>query len=163
MLDESAKIIKSVAEQNGGTSFEYAATEEEGEKLWEARKNAFWAALAMYPGAKVILTDVWYVTAETNAQSIDPFHVDLSSSVPMSRLPDLINDVTKDFEAMGLSAPVIGHVGDGNFHSCFAYYNEEERVKAESANNKLVQRALALDGTCMCFDWDCQYPERRAH
>ena len=73
MLDESAKIIKLVAEQNGGTNFEYAATEEEGEKLWEARKNAFYAALAMYPGAKLILTDVWCVTADTSARSFHPF------------------------------------------------------------------------------------------
>lgn len=59
MLEESARIVKLVAEKNGGTSFEFAATEAEGEKLWEARKNAMLAGFAMFPGAKAIATDVW--------------------------------------------------------------------------------------------------------
>ena len=49
---------------------------------------------------------------------------------------------------MGLTVPMIGHVGDGNFHSMYTYYNDEQKAKAEAAYDKLVKRALELDGTC---------------
>ena len=61
MLEESARIVKEVSEKNGGTGFEYAATQAEADTLWEARKNAALAGFAMFPGAKAFATDVWCV------------------------------------------------------------------------------------------------------
>ena len=68
--------------------------------------------------------------------------------MPVSRLPDLVRDAKKDAEDAGLTVPILGHVGDGNFHSLFVYYNDEERAVCERVYNLLIERALALDGTC---------------
>lgn len=70
--------------------------------------------------------------------------------MPMSRLPDLIRDAKKDYEEAGMVVPILGHVGDGNFHSMLTYYNDEEQERAEKVYKKLIERALALDGTCEC-------------
>lgn len=70
-------------------------------------------------------------------------------SVPISRLPDLIQETKEDYENLGLEGIVGGHIGDGNFHSMMVYRSQEEHEKVDEACKRLVYRAIALDGTCM--------------
>ncbi|KAI0344008.1 hypothetical protein BDW22DRAFT_1119218 [Trametopsis cervina] len=127
MLEETARILKEVTAKHGGTNFEYASSEEEAEGLWDMRKNALYAGLKLLPGLGHVYTDV---------------------CVPMSRLPDLIRDTREDYAEMKLEGLVGGHIGDGNFHSMLVYRSQEERERVDAACVRLVQRALALDGTC---------------
>ncbi|EKM60643.1 uncharacterized protein PHACADRAFT_155739 [Phanerochaete carnosa HHB-10118-sp] len=144
-IEESARILRAVAEKHGGTNFEFAATDAQAEELWLARKNALHAGFVMFPGAKAIGTDI---------------------CVPVSRLPDLVAASKKDFDAAGLPVPIIGHVGDGlslptfrkqaaptdfctgNLHAIIYHYNDEEEKIAQGLVAKLVKHALDLDGTC---------------
>ncbi|KAI0700461.1 FAD-linked oxidase-like protein [Cytidiella melzeri] len=127
MLSETARVVREVATAHGGTGFEYAADEREAEGVWEVRKNAMNACAGMFPGKGWVVTDV---------------------CVPVSRLPDLVRDTKKDFDEAGLEGIVGGHIGDGNFHSMMVYRSEEERERLDEACARLVQRAIALDGTC---------------
>lgn len=73
---------------------------------------------------------------------------ELIHSVPISRLPDLVRDTKKDFDENGIISPIIGHVGDGNFHCMFTFRNDSELEVVNAASARLVKRALELDGTC---------------
>ncbi|KAI0769805.1 FAD-linked oxidase-like protein [Fomes fomentarius] len=126
-LQESADIVRKITEKYGGTNFMFAKNEKEAHDLWTDRKNAVYSGLAMLPGAKAWGTDV---------------------CVPVSRLPDLIYDTKKDLAEHGLVSTIVGHVGDGNFHSLLLYRNEEEKALTQEVAKRLVRRAIALDGTC---------------
>jgi len=117
------------AAENGGADFAYAAEPEARSKLWQARHDAAWAAKAMKPGAEIWATDV---------------------CVPISRLAECILETKKDIVAEGMLAPIVGHVGDGNFHVSFVLdpNDPEDQRKASAINDRMVARALALDGTC---------------
>ena len=126
---EQAETVGEIAGENGGGGFRWTAKTEERNKLWQARHDAYYAALAMRPGAKGWPTDV---------------------CVPISRLADCILETKRDIEASGLLAPIVGHVGDGNFHLSFIIDPEDkaEMGKAEEVNEVMVNRALAMGGTC---------------
>lgn len=112
-----------------GAELEWADAPEERSRLWRARHDAYWAAMALRPGARMMTTDV---------------------CVPISRLTECITATRADFDARGLVAPILGHVGDGNFHSFILYDGADEREvrSAREANDALVARALAMGGTC---------------
>jgi D-lactate dehydrogenase (cytochrome) len=97
--------------------------------MWRARYNAYFAAKAWHPGTEAWVTDV---------------------CVPISRLAECITETEKDFAASFLPALIIGHVGDGNFHVQIPLYpaNAQDIAEAERLNERLVRRALALEGTC---------------
>jgi D-lactate dehydrogenase (cytochrome) len=126
---EHAQLVQEIAADNGGTDFRWSTTTEDRAKLWRARHDAFWAALALRPGSKAWTTDV---------------------CVPISRLAECILETRRDLRASSLLAPLVGHVGDGNFHLIFVLdpENGSEFAEAKAINSRLVHRALAMGGTC---------------
>ncbi len=128
-VQEQAELVQELARDHGGQAFEWATTPEERTRLWTARHNAYFAAIQSRPGCRAVTTD---------------------ACVPISRLADCLLDSVAEADASGLPYFLVGHVGDGNFH--FGYLidpdNTEERETAETLNQQLVTRALALEGTC---------------
>jgi D-lactate dehydrogenase (cytochrome) len=126
---EQAETVGAIARDCGGAEFQWTARPEERSRLWQARHDAFWATMALRPGAKGIVTDV---------------------CVPISRLAECITAVKEDIAAAGLLAPMVGHVGDGNFHLIFLVDldDEDEVARAKAVNARMVEQALTLGGTC---------------
>jgi D-lactate dehydrogenase (cytochrome) len=128
-VEEQAAEAGEIVRERGGGDFRWALGEAERERLWQARHQAFYAALAMRPGAKGWTTDV---------------------CVPLSRLSDCIVETRRDLDRSFLPAPLVGHVGDGNFHLILLIDPADagERKEAERLHERLVTRALEMDGTC---------------
>ncbi len=128
-VQEQAEMTGALAEDNGGGDFQWATRQEDRSRLWQARHDAYYAALALRPGAKGWATDV---------------------CVPISRLADCILETRRDIEASGLIVPLVGHVGDGNFHLVFLVDpdDEAEMAKAAAINDRMVVRAIDMGGTC---------------
>ena len=126
---EQAETVQMIAAECGAGDFQWATQTEDRNELWQARHDAAYAALALRPGSKMWATDV---------------------CVPISRLAECILETQKDISESFLIAPLVGHVGDGNFHLLFLFNPDDEREMAEveRLNKRLVLRALALDGTC---------------
>ena len=128
-VKEQAETVQEIAGEFGGNAFEWATTPEERTRLWTARHNAYFAAIQSRPGCRAISTD---------------------TCVPISRLADCLLDSVAEADASGIPYFLVGHVGDGNFH--FGYLIDpakpEEHHTAEALNQKLVARALDLEGTC---------------
>jgi D-lactate dehydrogenase (cytochrome) len=128
-VNEQAKMTSDIMASHGGSGFKWAADQTERNKLWSARHNAFYADLAIRPGSKIIATDV---------------------AVPISRLPEIITATKEDIVKSGLIGPIVGHVGDGNFHILLVCDpdNDEEFSRAKQLANRTAERALAMGGTC---------------
>lgn len=128
-VEEQIRKVQAFAREFGGNDFFWEKDEAARLRLWRARTDAAPAAQAMVPGSKLMSTDV---------------------CVPISRLAKCIVDTQADIAVTGLFAPILGHVGDGNFHLAIpidpAHPTQFKRAKA--LNERLVQRALALEGTC---------------
>jgi D-lactate dehydrogenase (cytochrome) len=126
---EQAATVQDIAAEFGGQGFEWATTPEARTRLWTARHHAYFAALQMKPGCRCVTTD---------------------TCVPISRLAECINASVAEVDASGLPYFIVGHVGDGNFHLGYLIdpHVPAEGELAERLNLQLVQRALALDGTC---------------
>lgn len=126
---EQSEIFGEIAADLGGGPFQWSALVEERKKLWQARHDAYWANLALRPGAKGITTDV---------------------CVPISRLADCIADTEKDIAEYDLIAPIVGHAGDGNFHVLLLIDDKDpaEIAIAEKFVARLNERALQMGGTC---------------
>lgn len=128
-VEDQVRRFEELARQQGGSALEWATGEEDRARLWEARHHAYWAAIAARPNGRGWSTDV---------------------CVPVSRLADCIDATIADLEASFLDAPIVGHVGDGNFHVLFSIDPAEEAEVAEASrlNDRLIGRALAAGGTC---------------
>ncbi len=128
-VSDQVATVEALAQDNGAGDFRWATLAEERNKLWQARHDAYYAALALRPGAKGIATDV---------------------CVPISQLAACILETREDIAESGLLAPIVGHVGDGNFHLVFVIDPDDadEVARAEAVNDRMVARALAMDGTC---------------
>ncbi len=126
---EQSEQVRALAEDHGGGAFRWSVKPEERNQLWQARHDAYYAGLALKPGSKGWPTDV---------------------CVPISRLTECIVETKRDIEASGLMAPIVGHVGDGNFHTSILVDpdNPEDLRRAEAFNDRLVERALKMGGTC---------------
>ena len=126
---EQAKMVQKVAADHGGTHFAWATKPEDRSKLWQARHDAYFAGKAACPGTECWSTDV---------------------CVPISRLAECIAETQRDIAASFLPAGIVGHAGDGNFHVAFMLNPNEpkEMAEAERLNQRIVHRALSLDGTC---------------
>lgn len=128
-VQEQAEMVGALCEEYGGSGFQWTTKAEERNKLWQARHDAAYAAKALKPQGQIWATDV---------------------CVPISRLTECIVETKKDIEKNGLTAPIVGHVGDGNFHLAFVWSegdNESQKL-AEEVNDRMVMRALAMGGTC---------------
>ncbi len=125
---EQAEALAEIAGGHGGTGFAWATSTEERNALWRARHDAYYAALHLVPGAKGFITDV---------------------CVPISRLAECLVETKRDLEASFLQAPIVGHVGDGNFHVTLLIDPDDASHIAEARrlNGRMVERALALGGT----------------
>ena len=129
-VEEQAEAVQAIAGEFGAGDFKWAAKLEDRNKLWEARHNAHYAILA---------------TAQPNQYSMAT-----DVCVPVSRLAECILATKEDIEQSGLISPFVGHAGDGNFHmSIIANYDDEAENKlAHDVHDRLVHRALAMEGTC---------------
>ncbi|GAA0397061.1 FAD-linked oxidase C-terminal domain-containing protein [Cocleimonas flava] len=125
---EQAQMVGELAAENGGNEFQWSDKEEEKNKLWRARHDAAYACKALRPGAGMWATDV---------------------CVPVSRLAECILETRKDIDETGLLSPIVGHVGDGNFHTVMLVDtdNEDEMKTAIAFNERLLARSLAMGGT----------------
>ena len=128
-VKEQAEMVAAIAQEHGGMEFVWATRAEDRSKLWQARHDAYYAALALRPGSKGWPTDV---------------------CVPISRLADCILETKQDLADSNMLAPLVGHVGDGNFHLVYVLdaENPAELAEAQRLADKMVGRALAMGGTC---------------
>ena len=120
--------FEQIAKEEGALRFDWAERQEDRHVLWKARHEAYWAAKSYWPGKGVFSTDV---------------------CVPISRLADCILATQEDIAANDLTAPIVGHVGDGNFHCLVVVDMDDDQAvtAAKAFSDRLVERALAMDGT----------------
>ena len=128
-VQEQAERFGDIAAEFGGGPFDWATKPEERTRLWQARHDSYWAARGLRPGAQSVATDV---------------------CVPISRLAECVDETKRDILEIGLIAPIVGHVGDGNFHvqPLVDMDNPAEVEACEAFVDRLVKRALAMEGTC---------------
>ncbi|HBR26556.1 MAG TPA: FAD-binding oxidoreductase, partial [Rhizobiales bacterium] len=126
---EQVEAFAEIARAEGGGEFDWAERQEDRTRLWQARHDAYWAARALKPGAEVLSTDV---------------------CVPISSLAACVGETRQDIDRLGLLAPIVGHVGDGNFHvlPLIDPSDPEERGKVQDFLDRLIDRALGFGGTC---------------
>jgi len=126
---EQSERFGEIAAEFGGGPFTWTTRPEERTRLWEARHHAALSNFALRPGATMVATDV---------------------CVPISRLAQCVTETQRDIETSRILAPIVGHVGDGNFHLTLLVDmdDRDELKRAEALSERLVERALAMDGTC---------------
>lgn len=129
IVSEQAAFVKALTEEHGGLAFQWATRPEDREKLWQARHDAYYAALSLRPGSRGLITDV---------------------CVPVSRLADCIIETQQDHANAPFPVALVGHVGDGNFHLVYVIDPEDAQELAEASHlaDRVVTRALAMGGTC---------------
>ncbi|MBL4894736.1 MAG: FAD-binding protein [Emcibacter sp.] len=127
-VQEQAEMVEDIAKSHGGHAFQWATRPEDRKKLWQARHDGFLAVRAAFPGKDFWVTDV---------------------CVPISRLAECIEETREDIARVDITAPLVGHVGDGNFHLTIPYdkNNPEDVARIEQVNKRLVERALRMEGT----------------
>ena len=121
--------FQQIAEEEGGGAVKWAEQEQDRRALWKARHEAYWAVKSTWPGRSVFATDV---------------------CVPISALAQCLVETQEDIRSHGLIAPIVGHVGDGNFHCCVVVDMEDPKAVTAAAafSDRLIKRALAMEGTC---------------
>ena len=126
---EQSKNFRDIALECGGGDFSWTTRPEDRAKLWQARHDAYWSVKSLRPGAGVVATDV---------------------CVPISRLADCVTETEEDLKRLRLISPIVGHVGDGNFHCSLTcdVDDPDEMARAEEFMHRLVERAQAMEGTC---------------
>ncbi len=127
---EQAEMFAAIAGEFGAGAFEWATQEEDRARLWQARHDAFWATKSLMPGKEEsIATDV---------------------CVPISRLAECVVETQKDLKENKIYGPIIGHVGDGNFHVVLFCdrENADEVKRVQAVYGRMIQRALSMGGTC---------------
>ncbi|MFP5404987.1 MAG: FAD-linked oxidase C-terminal domain-containing protein, partial [Gammaproteobacteria bacterium] len=128
-VKEQAELVQQLAHDHGGKDFEWASRPEDRTRLWNARHNAYFAALQVRPGSRAISTD---------------------TCVPISRLTDSIAGARRILATARFPTMLLGHVGDGNFHAVLLIdpNDPREAEEAERLNEEIVRLALSMDGTC---------------
>ena len=126
---EQAEQTQEIVREHGGNKFQWTSNTEQRNKMWRARHDVAWAAKLLHPAGEIWSTDV---------------------CVPISKLAECINETRKDIDEAKLLAPIVGHVGDGNFHLLLLVDHDdpEEVERAEALHRRMVLRALEMDGTC---------------
>jgi len=129
-VQEQAGRMEEICREHGGGEFNWTTDAEEREKLWAARHDAAYSCIALRPGCSIMATDV---------------------CVPISKMADCIVATKEDIENAGIVAPIVGHVGDGNFHAQLLIHpdtREEDLRICNGINKRLIERAILMDGTC---------------
>lgn len=128
-VHEQAAQFRDIAQATGAIGIETAEREDDRRRLWKARHDAYWATRAAWPGRMTLATDV---------------------CVPISRLAECIAETEADIRRLGLVAPIVGHVGDGNFHATPVIDKDDARQRAalEEFLDRLAERAIRMEGTC---------------
>lgn len=128
-VEDDIRVVKDITKRHTKEGYHFCKTKEESDELWGARKHAFWAAQTYIAEKEIMATDV---------------------AVPISRLADCIMETKKDLDKSFLFAPIVGHVGDGNFHTVIVFNpnNPVENEEAHRLNVSMVKRAIAMEGTC---------------
>lgn len=128
-VQEQAEVVQQIAAEHGSIGFEWATHPEDRSRLWQARHNAYFALLHLRSGCRAISTDC---------------------CVPISRLAECLLETKADLEREGVMHGIIGHVGDGNFHVQMIIDPNDpaEIARAEAVNERMVSRAIAMQGTC---------------
>ena len=126
---EQAESVQAIAREHGGQDFEWADRPEDRSRLWTARHNAYFAGLQLRPGCRSSTTDV---------------------CVPISRLAECVGDTARKLDQASFPYTIVGHVGDGNFHVLMLLDPDDpaEWAESEQLNQRLVARAIAMQGTC---------------
>src|SRR6185312_2153483 len=126
---EQSKAFGEIAKELGGGPFDWATKAEDRSRLWQARHDAYWAQRGLRPNTQPLATDV---------------------CVPISRLAECLTETQRDIAESKLMAPIVGHVGDGNFHvGLLVDMNDADEVaRVRAFLERLTERALAMDGTC---------------
>jgi D-lactate dehydrogenase (cytochrome) len=126
---DQVTMFEQIAHDENALRFEWADKEEDRRRLWKARHDAYWSVRSTWPGREVLATDV---------------------CVPISRLAECVVETQKDIKKLGLIAPIVGHVGDGNFHTqpVFDPANAKEMAAVAEFLERLTARAIAMEGTC---------------
>lgn len=125
---EQAETFGAIAEEHGGSGFDWATKPEDRNALWTMRHNAYHAIIASRPGCRAVVTDV---------------------CVPISRLAEAVETCRADLKAHDVNGPILGHVGDGNFHAILMFDPDDadEKQRVLDASKRLVDLALSLGGT----------------
>ena len=141
-VKDQVEALQTISDEYGGSSYAWASRPEDRTRLWKARHQVYEASLALEPGKRIMATD---------------------ACVPISRLADCILETRTDIEKTGLVAPIVGHVGDGNFHLNVVFNPDDpaDRERADGLAARVAQRAIAMGGTCTGehgiglhkFDW----------
>ena len=126
---EQAESFGAISEDVGGLGFEWTTSTEERNRLWKARHDFYWASLELRPGSTAVATD---------------------ACVPISRLAECVTRAAAKAEELGILSPVVGHVGDGNFHMSPLIDRDDpvQLEKAETYIDWLANLAISMDGTC---------------
>jgi D-lactate dehydrogenase (cytochrome) len=125
-LEETARMADQLSAEHGGLGFKWQTTQAGRERLWKARHDVYYASRALRPGSDALTTDV---------------------CVPISRLAECIVATRADLDGLSFPATIVGHVGDGNFH-VLCMLAPEQAAEADDFAARLVERALAMGGTC---------------
>ncbi|KAA1472625.1 FAD-binding domain-containing protein [Dentipellis sp. KUC8613] len=125
----TSRLIEAVTQKHGATSYELAQDAKEAEGLWAERRAAFEFCMAL-------------------AEKMGARPDGLDACVPVSKLPDLVHMAHEEFKKAGLTALIFGHVGDGNFHAVVMHRDAEELARLRVVNDRIVAKAIELDGTC---------------
>ncbi len=127
-VKEQAALFGAIAEEHGGSDFDWATRAEDRTALWKMRHHAYWSILAARPGCKAVVTDV---------------------CVPISKLAEAIETCRDDLKRADIDGPILGHVGDGNFHAILMFDPDDpgEKQRVLDASERLVELALSLGGT----------------
>jgi D-lactate dehydrogenase (cytochrome) len=126
---DQVAMFKEIAEAEGAIRFDWAEKEEDRRRLWKARHDVYWAVKSTWPGKDVLATDV---------------------CVPISRLAECVMETKADIQRIGLVAPIVGHVGDGNFHTSPVFDRADPKQEAAVKDflERLADRAIRMEGTC---------------
>ncbi|MEO1649546.1 MAG: FAD-linked oxidase C-terminal domain-containing protein [Pseudomonadota bacterium] len=126
---DQVNLFKELAEAEGALRYDWAEREEDRRRLWKARHDVYWAVRSTWPGKETVATDV---------------------CVPISRLAECVMETKEDIRENGLIAPIVGHVGDGNFHTSpvFDMSDEDEMQRIRAFLERLADRAIRMEGTC---------------
>jgi D-lactate dehydrogenase (cytochrome) len=128
-VEEQAQSVQEIAKYHNGGDFSWTTDPAEQKKLWRARHDAAYAIKALRTDGQLWATD---------------------ACVPISRMAECIDQTIEDIEKAGIIAPILGHVGDGNFHLCMLvdHNKADEVADAEALHERMIRRSISMDGTC---------------